>query len=381
MTGINPLNFYNYLKSNSINFYTGVPDSLLKELNNVILLNTEKDKHIITANEGSAIALASGYHFATKEIPLVYLQNSGTGNIINPLMSLVSKDVYAIPMLIVIGWRGEPGEKDEPQHITQGSCMIDLIKSLNITFDILPMNEDEAKQIIDKSLKIIKETSSPHILLIKKNTFEKCAQEISISNDYPIYRKDAIEELLKYFNKDIILCTTGKASRELLESADNLNTSHDNIFLNVGAMGHVSMISYGIALNTNKKVLCIDGDGSVIMHMGNLTNTGTSKCKNLIHVVLNNGMHESVGVQPTNGFNVNLTNIAESCGYKYCKQICILDDIRITMEEIEHHNYTGPIFIEIMINNKVNYTHELSRPKNKPIERKNKFIDFINTEN
>ena len=379
MSRINPLTLFNYLKANSINFYTGVPDSLLKELNNVILLNTEKEKHIITANEGSAIALASGYHFATKEIPLVYLQNSGIGNIINPLMSLVSKDVYAIPMLIVIGWRGEPGENDEPQHITQGGCMIDLIKSLNITYDILPNNEDEAKQIVDKSLKIIKETSSPHILLVKKNTFEAYTQKISIINDYPIYRKDAIEEILKYFHKDIILCTTGKASRELLESADNLNTSNDNIFLNVGAMGHVSMISYGIALNTDKKVVCIDGDGSVIMHMGNLTNMGSSKCKNLIHIVLNNGMHESVGIQPTNGFNVNLTNIAENCGYAYCKQICTLDDIRIRLEEIEDYNYTGPIFIEIMINNKVNYTHELSRPKNKPIERKNKFIDFINT--
>jgi phosphonopyruvate decarboxylase len=378
MSKLNPNNFYNYLKSNNINFYTGVPDSLLKELNNVILLKTEEKYHIITANEGSAIAVATGYHFATKKIPLVYLQNSGTGNIINPLMSLVSKDVYSVPMLILIGWRGEPGVKDEPQHITQGSCMIDLINSLNITYDILPSSEEEANQIIDKSLKLIKEESKPHILLVRKNTFEKHSEKVSIINKYPIYRKEAIDELLKFFNKDIILSTTGKISRELLESADEIGMSHDNIFLNVGAMGHVSMISYGIALNTCKTVICIDGDGSVIMHMGNLSNIGTSNCNNLIHVVLNNGMHESVGVQPTNAFAINLSKIAENCGYSYCKQIEKLEDIETTLNYITSNNFDKPIFIEILINNKVNYSHELSRPKNKPVERKDKFINFIN---
>ena len=378
MSKLNPNNFYNNLKSKGINFFTGVPDSLLKEFNNVILLNSEKKNHIITANEGSAISIATGYHFATKQIPLVYLQNSGTGNIINPLMSLASKDVYSIPMLIVIGWRGEPGVKDEPQHIAQGKCMIDLIKSLDVTFDILPNSENEANEILNKSIQMIKKESRPHILLVRKNTFEKYSEKVSIINNYSIYRKEAIEKLLNIFNKDIILSTTGKISRELLESADEIGMSHDNIFLNVGAMGHVSMISLGIALNTNKKVLCVDGDGSMIMHMGNLTSIGTSSCGNLIHVVLNNGMHESVGVQPTTAFDINLSKVAESCGYSYCKQISKLKDLESELAKLVIGNFDKPVFLEVMINNKVNYTHELSRPKKSPIERKEKFINFIN---
>ena len=378
MSKLNPNDFYNYLESKGINFFTGVPDSLLKELNNVILLKANKKNHVITANEGSAIAVATGYHFATKQIPLVYLQNSGTGNIINPLMSLASKDVYSIPMLIVIGWRGEPGVKDEPQHIAQGKCMIDLIKSLDVTYDILPTSEKEANEVLDKSIQIIKEESRPHILLVRKNTFEKYSEKVSIENNYPIYRKEAIEKLIKFFNKDIILSTTGKISRELLESADEIGMSHDNIFLNVGAMGHVSMISFGIALNTNKKVICIDGDGSVIMHMGNLTSIGTSACDNMVHIVLNNGMHESVGVQPTTAFDVNLTKVAESCGYSYCKQVSKIEDLESELNYITDNNLDKPVFLEVLINNKVNYTHELSRPKNPPIERKEKFINFIN---
>jgi len=378
MSKLNPNNFYNNLKSKGINFFTGVPDSLLKEFNNVILLNSEKKNHIITPNEGSAISIATGYHFATKQIPLVYLQNSGTGNIINPLMSLASKDVYSIPMLIVIGWRGEPGVKDEPQHIAQGKCMIDLINSLDVTFNILPNSENEANELLDRSIQMIEKESRPHILLVRKNTFEKHSENVSIINNYPIYRKEAIEKLLNIFNKDIILSTTGKISRELLESADEIGMSHDNIFLNVGAMGHVSMISLGIALNTNKKVLCIDGDGSVIMHMGNLTSIGTSNCGNLIHVVLNNGMHESVGVQPTTAFDVNLSKVAESCGYSYCKKISKLEDLESELAKLVTSDFDKPVFLEVLINNKVNYTHELSRPKKSPIERKEKFINFIN---
>lgn len=378
MSKINPINLYNYLRKNDIDFFTGVPDSLLKEFNNVILCNSEKKNHIITANEGSAIAIATGYHFATKHIPLVYLQNSGTGNIINPLMSLASKDVYSIPMLIVIGWRGEPGVKDEPQHVAQGKCMVDLIKSLNLSYDILPFDEIEANVTIDNALEQIKNESKPHVILVRKNTFSKYSNQIDIINNYKIYRKEAIEFLIKYFKESIILSTTGKISRELLESADEIGLSHDNIFLNVGAMGHVSMIALGIALNTNKKVVCIDGDGSAIMHMGNLTNIGNSDCKNLIHIVLNNGMHESVGIQPTNAFNIDLVNIAKSSGYSYCKTISEKEEISTTLDYVVESNFDGPIFIEIRISNKVNYTHELSRPKNTPIDRKIKFMDFIN---
>lgn len=293
-------------------------------------------------------------------------------------MSLVSKDVYAVPMLIVIGWRGEPGVKDEPQHVTQGACMEDLLKSLNVTYDILPSNLEETKNVIDRSLDTIKTTSSPHVILVKKNTFDKFTETVEIVTKYEYFRKDAIECLIKHFKDAVILCTTGKSSRELLESADNMGISQDNIFLNVGAMGHVSMIAQGIALNTSKKVLCIDGDGSCIMHMGNLSSIGSLKSNNMYHIVLNNGMHESVGIQPTRGFDINFVEVAKACGYNYAKRVSSNDDIQTCIDEIYHYNIKGPYFIEVRISNKVNYTHELSRPKNKPIDRKEKFIEFIN---
>ena len=376
---MDPLEFYNYLQKSDIEFFTGIPDSLLKELNNVIQKNTITNNHIITANEGSSIALATGYHLATKKIPLVYLQNSGTGNTINPLMSLVSEKVYSIPILIIIGWRGEPGVKDEPQHLSQGECMTNLITSLNLTYDILPTNLTDAKIIINRSLDIIKTKSKPHIILVKKNTFLKYNDKINVLNNYPIYRKEALEDIIKYFKNDLILSTTGKSSRELLESMKDLGLSQDNIFLNVGAMGHVSMIALGVAMNTPKRVICIDGDGSVIMHMGNLTNIGTSNCSNLIHIVLNNGMHESVGIQPTNAYNINLSNIAENCGYCYSKVIDTKESLLESLDEITNNSYTSPVFLEIRINNKVNYQHELTRPTDTPIDRKHQFIKCIKT--
>ena len=375
---MDPLDFYEYLIKSKIHFYTGVPDSLLKEFNNVVQKNSNPQNHIITANEGSAIALATGYHLASKKIPLVYLQNSGTGNIINPVMSLTSNKVYSIPILIIIGWRGEPGVKDEPQHLSQGECMIDLIKSLKIPFEILSNNIEESKVIIDTTLKSIKQTSKPHIILVKKNTFQKYSNKINVFNNFPIYRKEAIEHVVDFFNKDIILSTTGKISRELLETVKEKNLSQDNIFLNVGAMGHVSMISLGVAMNTSKRVICLDGDGSVLMHMGNLTSIGTSNCINLIHVVLNNGMHESVGIQPTKGFDVDIYKIAKECGYQHSILIEKIEDIKETFSNIISNNKHGPILVEIRINNKVNYSHELARPQDLPIERKNKFVKFIN---
>jgi phosphonopyruvate decarboxylase len=374
---LNPRDLLDFLIQNNINFYTGVPDSLLKEFNNTILEKIDKDKHIITANEGSSIALAAGYHLSTKQIPLVYLQNSGTGNIINPLMSLAHKNVYSIPMLIFIGWRGQPGKKDEPQHITQGKCMENLIKSLNIKYDILLNDINLAKEKIKKSITFISKNNCPFIFLVSKNTFSKSNTIYITQNNYEIHRNKALEIIMNNFKNEIFLSTTGKISRELMQLFDNNNLKKDNLFLNVGAMGHVSMISLGVAMNTNKKVLCIDGDGSVIMHMGNLTSVGTSKQKNLIHIVLNNAMHQSVGIQPTLGFDINLTKISKSCGYKFSKCVSNYNDLNYTMKEINEKNISGPIFIEIRINDKTNYYTELPRPKDTPNERKNKFITNI----
>jgi len=372
---IKPMEFFNLLKKNKINFFTGVPDSLLKEFNNVILNNTNKSNHIITANEGSSIALATGYHLATNKIPLVYLQNSGFGNTINPILSLASDDVYSIPMILLIGWRGEPNVKDEPQHCSQGKFMENMLKSINLPYKILPNNLNDAEKVLNELLNNLKIVKKPHVILVKKNSFTKYKDDIEITNSYEIFRKNILNKLMNIFNEDIIVSTTGKSSRELLQIYNENNKDISNLFLNVGAMGHVSMISQGIAMNTNKKVICIDGDGSVIMHMGNLTSIGTSDLSNIIHIVINNSMHQSVGIQPTVGFKINLSKIALNCGYKVSTVIENYKDFDSFFKNIR--NINGPIFIEIRVSNKTNYTTELPRPKNKPIDRKDILMKYI----
>ena len=373
---VSPIDFFKLLQKNEITFFSGVPDSLLKEFNNVILKNVSKKNHIVTANEGSAIALATGYHLATQKIPVVYLQNSGLGNTINPLLSLASDDVYSIPILLIIGWRGQPGVKDEPQHISQGKCMINLLKSMNTPFEILPNNMKDASKTISTMVDSLKKIKKPHVLIVEKNTFSKYSNSMNISNQFSIERHNILENLMNIFKKDIILSTTGKSSREILHYFNINKLDKSRLFFNVGAMGHVSMISMGIAMFSNKRIVCIDGDGSIIMHMGNLSSVGTSNLKNYIHICLNNGMHQSVGIQPTNGFNINLKKIAEVCNYTFTKTISNINEFNEVFKNIDDIN--GPVFIEIRVSNKTHYDYDLPRPNILPIERKNNFIKYLN---
>ncbi len=373
---LSPLNFFNLLKEKKFTFFSGVPDSLLKEFNKVLLSNLSEKEHVITSNEGSAIALSTGYYLSTKKIPIVYLQNSGLGNTINPLLSLTSDSVYSIPILIIIGWRGQPGVKDEPQHISQGNCMIDLLKSINAPYKILPNDINEAKAVIDELDISLKNLKKPHFLVVKKNTFSKYDTKIVTKDSYNLERHIILEKIVNVFKKEIIISTTGKSSREILNYFNNNKLDKSRLFLNVGAMGHVSMIGMGIAMHSSKKIVCIDGDGSIIMHMGNLSSVGTSNLKNYIHICINNGMHQSVGIQPTNGFNINLKKIAEGCNYKFTKTISNINEFNKVFSNID--NIEGPSFIEIRVSNKTYYDYELPRPKISPIERKNKFMKYIN---
>tara|TARA_B100000035_G_scaffold150403_1_gene128191 strand:+ start:393 stop:1523 length:1131 start_codon:yes stop_codon:yes gene_type:complete len=373
---LSPFDFYNELKNNDIHFFTGVPDSLLKEFNNVIQQNVSSKNHIVTPNEGSAIALATGYHLSTKKIPLVYLQNSGIGNTINPILSLSSNDVYSIPMILVVGWRGQPGVKDEPQHISQGKYMETLLDSIEIPYKILPNTIEECKNIIANILTSLKTNKKPHVLLVKKNLFSKYTQlKKNISNPYLLQRHEILEKIIKKYDKEPILSTTGKSSREILHYFQENNLDKSRLFLNVGAMGHVSMIGMGVALFSNKKIICIDGDGSVIMHMGNLSSIGTLQLKNYIHIVINNGMHQSVGIQPTVGFNIDLKTIAKSCGYNSCYTITNTNEFDTVFNDIK--DIDGPIFIEIRVNSKSNYNYDLPRPIITPIQRKINFMNYL----
>ena len=296
--------FFEYLKKIDINFYTGVPDSLLKDFCGYISQNVTGENHVITANEGSSIALATGYHLATNKVPFVYMQNSGIGNAINPLLSLSSKEVYGIPMLIMIGWRGEPGVKDEPQHLKQGRIQEALLKALEIPYEILSSSDSISfNEKLDKLKKLTVSENCPVVLLVKKNTFKehKYPSENYMHSEFN--RESVLKTILKNIPyNSVIISTTGKTSREIYELREELKHSHECDFLTVGSMGHSSQIALGISsFKKDRTIICIDGDGSAIMHLGAFTNNGNSGNINFKHILLNNGAHESVGGQPTMG--------------------------------------------------------------------------------
>lgn len=371
---INTQNFYNYLQAKEIEFFSGVPDSLLKDICGYITDNTSSKNHIIAANEGNAIALAAGYHMATGKIPMVYMQNSGIGNAVNPLLSLTDQDVYNIPVLLMIGWRGET--KDEPQHVKQGKVTTDLLDAMQIPYLILDYDEVNAKNQIDEAIKTIKEANTAFALIVRKGTFEKYKIKQKIESDYKLYREDAIKIIVENLDgKELIVSTTGKTSRELFEYREELNQQHNADFLTVGSMGHASQIALGIALNKPKrKVICIDGDGAVLMHMGGFAIIGTQQPKNLLHIVINNGAHESVGGQPTVAFNIDIPKIAEANNYKFTKRVTTENELKDALNEVNAY----PALIEVMA--KVGAREDLGRPTIKPIDNKNDFMQNIASE-
>lgn len=371
---INLPSFYKSLKKNKIDFYVGVPDSLLKSFNSYIEEIVPKDKNIIAANEGNAISIATGYHLATKKIPFVYMQNSGLGNCINPLTSLTNKDTYQIPMILLIGWRGEPKYKDEPQHLMPGKILKKQLELLTIKYFLLD-SKTCTKVLINKAVKEAKKNSLPVALIVSKNTF---SEDLIIKNksvfNSSLSRYKSIECIVSHYKKDLIVSTTGKASRELFEIRKSGNGPM-NDFLSVGSMGHVSSIAMGIAIGCKeKKIICIDGDGSLIMHMGSLGIIGNKKISNLKHFLINNGCHESVGGQITAGSTIEFSKIAKACGYSFVAKCKTIKQLERAI--IKSHNYKGPIFIEIQVNN--NSIKNLSRPNKSPIENKDNFVKFLN---
>lgn len=312
---LQPEQFLGLLERNGVRFFCGVPDSLLREFLLVLQQKRNDGAHVICCNEGAAVGLASGIHMGSGAIPLVYMQNSGLGNAINPLTSLAHQGVYGIPMILLIGWRGEPGVSDEPQHTPMGSSTCDLLQSVGIPYTVLDARTESLEAMVADVCNLAKTNSHPYAILCKKGTFARAAESIDSSSPYELSREQAIQKILDASAAtDIVVATTGQAGRELLElRGGNLKSD----FMNVGAMGHTSQIALGLALsNKQRRVVCIDGDGSVLMHMGGLATIGGANCQNLRHIVLNNGAHDSVGGQPTAGFAIDLPSIARSCGYK-----------------------------------------------------------------
>jgi len=359
--------FINLLKKNKIDFFTGVPDSVLKNLT-IEFETLSKKKHIIAANEGSAVSTGIGYHLATKKRPCIYMQNSGLSNAINPLASIANESVYSIPLLLVIGWRGSPNIKDEAQHMVKGKITKNLLDLLKIKYCVLRKSVDLKK--LDKLLKNNK--NNIVACLVEKKTFnKKISIKPKISNRNSILRSDFIKNFLKLVPKNAkIVSTTGYTSRELyqIRKIGKIKTSQD--FYMVGGMGHSASVALGYAIQSTKKIYCLDGDGSILMHLGSLANIGRIKNKNLKHVLLNNNSHESVGGQETFAENINFKLLSKSLGYNNYDLIENNKDIKKIIKKFMKKN--GPSLLEVKIQSKS--MQNLGRPENL-IKLKNLFIN------
>ena len=364
------------IKNLDSDFYVGVPDSQLKPLCDYLMASYGIDSkhHIIAANEGNCVALAAGYYFATGKIPVIYMQNSGEGNIINPLASLMNENVYAIPAIFIIGWRGEPGVKDEPQHIYQGKVTLSLLEDMGIKFFVI--REETSFEELSNAMEMFKKELAQGrdvAFVVCKNAFS-CDDQVEYKNTNTILREDAIRHIVKYSGRDPIICTTGKASRELFEIRESNEESHEYDFLTVGSMGHGSSIALGIAINKKAtKVWCIDGDGAFLMHMGAVALIGAVSPANFIHIVINNGAHETVGGMPTVAEKINIIDIAKACGYSYAVSVSSLEELDSELEQVKFRNELTMIEIKCAIGSRKN----LGRPTTSTQDNKNNFMNYL----
>jgi phosphonopyruvate decarboxylase len=367
---IAPSRFVELLSRSGIDFFTGVPDSLLKDLCAYIDDTIPPSNHLITANEGNAVALAAGRFLGSGKLSVVYMQNSGLGNVVNPLTSLADPEVYAIPMLLVIGWRGRPGVKDEPQHVKQGRITPDLLKALEVPFWTLEASSD-VEEVVSTACAEMKERHAPVAILVSSGTFAP-HKKVETPSKYLLSREAAIQEILGTLGeRDLVVATTGHISRELYELRIASGQGVERDFLTVGSMGHTATIALGLAqCQPERRVVCLDGDGSVLMHMGALAVIGSVAPRNLLHVVLNNGAHDSVGGQPTVGFHADFGKVASACGYR---GVAYADDaagLKDRMADLTREQ--GPLLLEVRV--ACGARKNLGRPKSSPIENRDTFM-------
>lgn len=368
----------NLVKIIGSDFYTGVPDSQLKALCNYLMATYGIDPkhHVIAANEGNCTALAAGYHLATGKIPVVYMQNSGEGNIINPAASLLNDKVYAIPVVFIVGWRGEPGIYDEPQHIYQGEVTVKLLEDMDIaTFIIGKETTDDEVEEKMAEFRTILAAGKDVAFVIRKGALTD-APKVEYSNSNHMSREEIIRHIVKASGEDPIVSTTGKASRELFETRVANGQSHKYDFLTVGSMGHSSSIALGVAVNKpEQRIWCVDGDGAVLMHMGAMAVIGANKPKNLIHVVINNGAHETVGGMPTVASKINLVASAYACGYPNAVCVDNFDELDRELEAAKSRKELSLIEVKCSIGAR----EDLGRPTTSALENKQNFMDYLKT--
>ena len=355
-------------------FYTGVPDSLLSGFCKYLMdRHGICEKHIIGVNEGACVAMAAGNYLSTGKIPVVYMQNSGIGNAVNPIVSLMSQEVYAIPCIYIIGWRGEPGTTDEPQHVFQGEITPNLLKCMNL--EILYLGKDTTINEFDKKFHDASEglnNGGSLAVLVSKGALEYDGGYCQL-NDNVVSRENVIDTILDYSEGDLVVSTTGKTSRELFELRERRGDGHDADFLTVGSMGHSSSIALGVTTGTDRKVWCLDGDGSLLMHTGSMSTIGSVAPSNFVHVLLNNESHESVGGYPTTVASTNMCGMASSFGYSTTHSVSTIEDLEAVLELIV--KTAGPHFVEIKV--LIGSRDDLGRPTSAPKENKLNFINNI----
>lgn len=359
-------------------FYTGVPDSQLKALCDYLMetYGIDPKHHIIAANEGNCAALAAGYHLATRKVPVVYLQNSGEGNIINPAASLLNEKVYGIPVLFIVGWRGEPGVHDEPQHIYQGEVTCRLLEDMGIPFFVIgkETREEEVISAMEHFRGLLAEGKDA-AFVIRKGALTYDGK-VPYQNENQMTREEIIRHLLKVSGQDPIVSTTGKASRELFEARTAAGESHKYDFLTVGSMGHASSIALGVAIQKpDVKIWCVDGDGAALMHLGAMALVGANAPRNLVHVLINNGAHETVGGMPTVGSQIDFVGIAKACGYPYAVCVDTPDALDRELQAAKSRNALSLIEVKCSIGARA----DLGRPTTGARENKNNFMDYLDT--
>ena len=371
---ISPKSFYEALANEGVEFFTGVPDSLLKEFCAYVDAVTEPHAHIIAANEGTAIGIGSGFFLATGKLPLVYLQNSGLGNAINPLLSLADPEVYSLPMVVLVGWRGMPGVKDEPQHIKQGRVTPALLNAIEVPWQEVDGDSVKAQAAVSWATQTARNSSAPVVLLAHKDVFsgtEKSRPQTAMANA-KLSRERAIALISSSLEPDTtVVSTTGMISRELYEQRVALRQPRSSDFLTVGSMGHASQIALGIANSRPEiDVACIDGDGSVLMHMGGMATIGSRRVGNILHIVLNNGVHDSVGGQPTVSPQISFPNIARACGYDFVGETASTEsEVRDAISKMG--SMPGRRFLEVVV--LPGSRPDLARPKESPLENRDIF--------
>ena len=362
--------FYNYLLSKELDFFAGVPDSFLKELCSCIRGNSNGKSNIITANEGNAIAVVSGYHLSSGKYGVVYMQNSGIGNAVNPLLSLADEEVYSIPMLLIVGWRGEPNIKDEPQHKKQGKVTLSLFEVMGIETVILDENYEEQ---VDYCYDYMEKNNKPIAIIVKKDTFTEYKLEQEIS-EYTLTRERTLECIIDNLNdNDYVVSTTGKTTREIFEIREKNKQEHNKDFLTIGAMGHASSIAYGISINTDKNVYCIDGDGSFLMHLGSLPIVAQNANSNFKYVLINNGAHDSVGGQPTVAFDIMINEVLKAVGFKNVFEATTEEEVNNSMDSLKYSNELSALIIYT----KQGSRKDLGRPTISTIDNKLSFMKKI----